>query len=115
MLQTQRPPSTQVPWMEEMDELSLQVRLMPTVQVDAGPTQPYGGKKQPFGHTHTATAWLLAVAQPHAPVVHRSGKSEAEVQHSCADTWPPVAVHRLAPVRASVVVASTVGALSTTS
>jgi hypothetical protein len=38
--QTQRPFSTQRPWIDESTGLSLQVWFMPTVQVELGPTQP---------------------------------------------------------------------------
>jgi hypothetical protein len=45
-VQRQRPPAMQRPWMEEINELSLQVWSMPTVQIEPGPTQPIPGMKQ---------------------------------------------------------------------
>ena len=57
-----------LPWIDEMIGLSLQVWSMPTVHVEAGPTQPAPGRKQPpFGQVQTSTVTLFDGEQPQAP------------------------------------------------
>jgi hypothetical protein len=41
------------------------------------------------GHEHTLVSWLLAGAQPHAPMEHSLGKSLVAPQHSAIVTIPP--------------------------
>ena len=53
-------------------------------------------KQRLSGQLQTITMRLDAGAHPHAPVVHRFGKSDTDAQQSDIPTVPPLAVQRSA-------------------